>query len=120
MYAIDGNASPTINSQGNQYTALADPNAKEVMKRLETNENNWVDWNWRSGDIMINGAFFMPSRSGVNAQYTKASSKKPKAAIQIDQLTIYSGVFDDSRDNGDVFPGFIEMGPQTGYHYSPY
>jgi len=30
MYAIGGSASPTINSQGNRYTAPIDPNAKEV------------------------------------------------------------------------------------------
>lgn len=30
MYAIGGSANPTINSQGNRYTAPIDPNAKEV------------------------------------------------------------------------------------------
>lgn len=30
MYAIGGSANPTINSQGNRYTAPTDPNAKEV------------------------------------------------------------------------------------------
>ena len=30
MYAIGGSASPTINSQGNRYTAPSNPNAKEV------------------------------------------------------------------------------------------
>jgi hypothetical protein len=30
MYAIGGSANPTINSQGNRYTAPSDPNAKEV------------------------------------------------------------------------------------------
>lgn len=30
MYAIGGSANPTINSQGNRYTAPVDPNAKEV------------------------------------------------------------------------------------------
>lgn len=31
MYAIGGSANPTINSQGNRYTAPSDPNAKEVL-----------------------------------------------------------------------------------------
>lgn len=31
MYAIGGSANPTINSQGNRYTAPVDPNAKEVF-----------------------------------------------------------------------------------------
>ena len=31
MYAIGGSANPTINSQGNRYTAPGDPNAKEVI-----------------------------------------------------------------------------------------
>lgn len=30
MYAIGGSANPTINSQGNRYTAPDDPNLKEV------------------------------------------------------------------------------------------
>lgn len=31
MYAIGGSANPTINSQGNRFTAPEDPNAKEVI-----------------------------------------------------------------------------------------
>lgn len=31
MYAIGGSANPTINSQGNRYTAPVDANAKEVV-----------------------------------------------------------------------------------------
>lgn len=34
MYAIGGSASPTINSQGNRYTAPSNPYAKEVRKRI--------------------------------------------------------------------------------------
>lgn len=32
MYAIGGSGEPTINSQGNRYTAPTDRNAKEVQK----------------------------------------------------------------------------------------
>lgn len=31
MYAIGGSGEPTINSQGNRYTAPTDRNAKEVQ-----------------------------------------------------------------------------------------
>lgn len=31
MYAIGGSANPTINSQGNRYSAPVDSNAKEVI-----------------------------------------------------------------------------------------
>lgn len=70
----------------------------QVTKRVDTNENDWSDWNWRTeGDIMVNGAFFVPSGAGASAQYAQASSLQPKSAVQIDQLTMYSGVFGDPR-----------------------
>ncbi|KAJ0507666.1 putative pectate lyase [Helianthus annuus] len=47
MYAIGCNANPTINSQGNRYLALDDPNAKQVTKRV-TSPWNSEDWKWRS------------------------------------------------------------------------
>ncbi|TQD93824.1 hypothetical protein C1H46_020596 [Malus baccata] len=48
MYAIGGRGNPTINRQGNRYTAPQDQNAKEVTKRVDTNEGDWSDWNWRT------------------------------------------------------------------------
>ncbi|TQD75939.1 hypothetical protein C1H46_038512 [Malus baccata] len=48
MYAIGGSGNPTINSQGNRYTAPQDQNAKEVTKCVDTNEGDWSDWNWRT------------------------------------------------------------------------
>ncbi|KAK7280517.1 hypothetical protein RJT34_25581 [Clitoria ternatea] len=115
MYAIGGSANPTINSQGNRYTAPSDANAKEVTKRVDTNEGEWSDWNWRTeGDVMVNGAFFVPSGAGLSAQYAEATSVQPKSAVQIDQLTMYSGVFGDPRDNGDLYPGFNGGGTVTG------
>ncbi|PIM97804.1 Pectate lyase [Handroanthus impetiginosus] len=100
MYAIGGSASPTINSQGNRYTAPMDPNAKEVTKRVETDEEEWAGWNWRTdGDIMVNGAFFVPSGEGLSTQYAKASSVEPRSAALIDQLTINAGVLGGPRDN---------------------
>lgn len=32
MYAIGGSAGPTVNSEGNRFTASTDPSAKEVLR----------------------------------------------------------------------------------------
>lgn len=99
MYAIGGSGKPTINSQGNRYTAPANPNAKEVTKRVETSEQHWRDWNWRSeGDIMVNGAFFVASGEEFEVKYEKAYSVEPKSVTFIDQLTVNAGVL-LARDN---------------------
>lgn len=117
MYAIGGSANPTINSQGNRYTAPFDSNAKEVTKRVETNEKDWSGWNWRSeGDEMVNGAFFVASGQGLGAKYVKASSVEPKSAGLIDQLTMNVGVLGGNRDNGNsiTYPGFSNGGSGSG------
>ncbi|XP_022138994.1 probable pectate lyase 18 [Momordica charantia] len=110
MYAIGGSARPTINSQGNRYTAPLDPNAKEVTRRLDAAETDWSAWNWRTdGDILVNGAFFVPSGAGVSTQYGKASSVEPKSVALINQLTMNAGVLAAPRYNsgqGIVYPGF--------------
>lgn len=68
-----------------------------MTKRVDTNEG-WADWNWRTdGDIMVNGAFFVPSGAGLSAQYAKASSVEPKSAGIINQLTMNAGVFGGPR-----------------------
>ncbi|KAA8539246.1 hypothetical protein F0562_025938 [Nyssa sinensis] len=116
MYAIGGSASPTINSQGNRYTAPSDPDAKEVTKRVETDEREWTEWNWRTdGDILVNGAFFVPSGEGLNTQYAKASSLQPMSASYISQLTMNAGVFGGPRDDtmGISYPGFTGSGTGT-------
>ncbi|KAH9323756.1 hypothetical protein KI387_018395, partial [Taxus chinensis] len=75
MYAIGGSANPTVNSQGNRYSAPFNGFAKEVTKRENSNGNEWQGWNWRSeGDLMLNGAFFTPSGAGASSSYAKASS----------------------------------------------
>ncbi|RAL51654.1 hypothetical protein DM860_010372 [Cuscuta australis] len=92
MYAIGGSGNPTINSQGNRYTAPFDRDAKEVTKRVETRED-WAGWNWRSeGDIMLNGAYFVESGDSVEVKYEKAYSVEPKTVNFIDQLTMNAGV----------------------------
>ena len=69
-----------------------------MTKRVETDERDWTDWNWRTeGDIMVNGAFFVPSGAGLSTQYAKASSVEPKSAALIEQLTSNAGVFGDPR-----------------------
>lgn len=98
MYAIGGSANPTINSQGNRYTAPDDPNLKEVTKREDTDDGQWDDWNWRTdGDTMVNGAFFVPSGQGLSNQYAKAYSVDPKSALLINQLTANAGVLGGPR-----------------------
>ncbi|CAI9294111.1 unnamed protein product [Lactuca saligna] len=64
-----GSADPTINSQGNRYPTPVNPNTKEVTHRVMT-AGSWRHWNWRSeGDLMLNGAFFVPSGKGAVASY---------------------------------------------------
>ncbi|KFK34736.1 hypothetical protein AALP_AA5G186200 [Arabis alpina] len=112
MYAIGGSGNPTINSQGNRYSAPSDPSAKEVTKRVDTRDDGeWSNWNWRSeGDLMENGAFFVSSGEGMSSMYSKASSMGPKAASSVDQLTQNAGVFGGPRDDEG----------QSGDSYSPY
>ncbi|XP_009103942.1 probable pectate lyase 13 [Brassica rapa] len=112
MYAIGGSGNPTINSQGNRYSAPSDPSAKEVTKRVDsTDDGEWANWNWRTeGDLMENGAFFVASGEGVSTLYSKASSVEPKAAALVDQLTQNAGVFggprDDQGQSGDSYSGY--------------
>ncbi|KAE8707461.1 putative pectate lyase 18 [Hibiscus syriacus] len=75
MYAIGGSANPTINSQGNRFTAPDARFSKEVTKHEDAPESDWKNWNWRSeGDLMVNGAFFTASGAGASSSYAKASS----------------------------------------------
>ncbi|RWV96074.1 hypothetical protein GW17_00041243 [Ensete ventricosum] len=92
MYAIGGSAEPTINSQGNRYLAPVDPSAKEVTKRVDTDESVWKGWNWRSeGDMLLNGAYFTPSGVGASASYAKASSLGAKSSSMVASITCDAG-----------------------------
>ena len=65
---------------------------------METEEGEWGGWNWRTeGDMMVNGAFFVPSGEGMEAIYEKASSIDPKSAALVDQLTMGAGVLGGPR-----------------------
>ncbi|XP_047310434.1 probable pectate lyase 5 [Impatiens glandulifera] len=119
MYAIGGSGNPTINSQGNRYTAPSNDDAKEVTKRVETSDGAWADWNWRSdGDIMVNGAFFVESGQGMAAQYSKASSIDPKSATLIEHITINAGSFGGPRGDtsgaSPLYSGHNNGGSSTG------
>ncbi|KAK9921010.1 hypothetical protein M0R45_029542 [Rubus argutus] len=118
MYAIGGSGNPTINSQGNRYTAPTNRNAKEVTKRVDTSEGQWRGWNWRSeGDIMVNGAFFVASGAGVEIKYEKAYSVEPKSAVLIDQLIMHAGALGvGGRDNN---LGKWNTGSNQGFDSGP-
>ncbi|KAL6643147.1 hypothetical protein ACP70R_021328 [Stipagrostis hirtigluma subsp. patula] len=117
MYAIGGSAGPTINSQGNRYIAPANPDAKEVTKRVDTAEGQWSGWNWRTeGDMMVNGAYFVPSGEGMEEIYEKATSIDPKSSALIDALTQNAGVLGDPRNDGEEtsYTGVNYAGVGTG------
>ncbi|KAK1356453.1 Pectate lyase [Heracleum sosnowskyi] len=102
MYAIGGSAAPTIISEGNRYVAPNDASSKQVTKRLDGDQGDWAGWEWRSdGDLMVNGAYFLPSGQGLNNLYAKDSGAEPKSAAMIDKLTFSAGVLGGPRDNGD-------------------
>lgn len=116
MYAIGGSANPTINSQGNRYTA-PNSDAKEVTKRVDTEDGQWNDWNWRTeGDVMVNGAFFVPSGAGAETKYANAESTDPKSSALIDQLTMNAGVLGGGprQSAGTGYGGVNYGGSDTG------
>lgn len=70
----------------------------QVTKRVDTAEGQWSGWNWRTeGDMMVNGAFFVPSGEGMEEIYEKASSTDPKSSALVDTLTQNAGVLGDPR-----------------------
>lgn len=69
-----------------------------MTKHEDASEGEWANWNWRSdGDLMLNGAFFVPSCDGAKPRYAKASSFDPISVNQIDQLTMNAGVLGGTR-----------------------
>ncbi|CAI9773811.1 unnamed protein product [Fraxinus pennsylvanica] len=92
MYAIGGSAAPTINSQGNRFLAPNDRFSKEVTKHEDAPESEWKGWNWRSeGDLMLNGAYFVPSGAGASSSYARASSLGAKPSSLISSITSGAG-----------------------------
>ncbi|XP_057829228.2 probable pectate lyase 5 [Cryptomeria japonica] len=106
MYAIGGSAKPTINSQGNRYSAPSDPNSKQVTKRLDAEDSEWMNWNWRSdGDLMLNGAVFVPSGAVAADSYIYASSLGAKPSLLVGTLTADAGVLQDGVKTGSGSTG---------------
>ncbi|NP_001314490.1 probable pectate lyase 18 precursor [Gossypium hirsutum] len=92
MYAIGGSANPTINSQGNRFTAPDNRFSKEVTKHEDAPESEWKSWNWRSeGDLMVNGAFFISSGAGASSSYAKASSLGVRPSSLVATITTNAG-----------------------------
>ena len=64
----------------------------KVTRRMDAVDEEWSRWNWRTeGDMMVNGAYFVPSGDGLGAQFALASSVEPRAAGFIDQITRNAG-----------------------------
>lgn len=92
MYAIGGSADPTINSQGNRFLAQNDRFNKEVTKHEDAPESEWKHWNWRSeGDLLLNGAFFIPSGAGASSGYARTSSLGARPSSLINSITVRAG-----------------------------
>lgn len=90
----------------------------KVTKRVDSNEKHWSGWNWRTeGDVMVNGAFFVPSGDGVSPAYARATSVQPKTAAIIDQLTVNAGVFGDPRYYNYIIICSIASSTQTSIFF---
>lgn len=112
MYAIGGSSNPTINSEGNIFNAPDNADAKQVTKRLDAGEDEWMQWNWRSaGDLMSNGAYFVPSGTGAANNYALASSLGAKPAFLVQTITRDAGVLQDrtQSSNSDDSTGHMSV-----------
>ncbi|ONK57277.1 uncharacterized protein A4U43_C10F18420 [Asparagus officinalis] len=64
-----------------------------VTKRVDTYGDVWKSWNWRSeGDLLLNGAYFIPSGAGASASYSRASSLGAKSSSMVGSITSAAGV----------------------------
>ncbi|CAA2987447.1 pectate lyase-like [Olea europaea subsp. europaea] len=98
MYAIGGSSHPTIISQGNRFKASNHPFTKQVTKRQEAEESEWMKWQWRSeGDKFLNGAYFVESGSPIKHTITYPLNLKHKNMMKFrpgsyaGRLTRYAG-----------------------------
>ncbi|KAL4569565.1 hypothetical protein LXL04_025206 [Taraxacum kok-saghyz] len=89
MYAIGGTDKPTILSQGNRFVAPDNKQYKQVTRRAEATEAEWKTWNWKSEhDILLNGAFFIPSGGDVP---TTPEMIPVETKIPVEKLTQCAG-----------------------------
>ncbi|GJT76295.1 metal tolerance protein 2 [Tanacetum coccineum] len=66
----------------------------QVTKRVDTYRSNWHGWNWRSeGDLLLNGAYFIPSGAGSAGSYARASSLGAKSSSLVGTITANAGLF---------------------------
>ncbi|VFR00609.1 unnamed protein product [Cuscuta campestris] len=92
MYAIGGSANPTINSQGNRFTAPDARFFKKVTKENDAPESVYKTWNWRSeGDLMLNGAYFPTTGNQAANIYARASSLGARSCLQVPIITANAG-----------------------------
>lgn len=70
----------------------------QVTKRVDLNTHRWRHWNWRSeGDLLLNGAYFIPSGAGAAANYARASSLGAKSSSLVASLTSTAGALSCRR-----------------------
>ncbi|CAM6027152.1 unnamed protein product [Sphagnum balticum] len=92
---------PTINSEGNRYSAPNVSTSKEVTMRIDDGGSDFGSansWNWRlSSDLFLNGAFFTPSGS-TNSSFwnstiydTQATSFVALPATMVGNMTADAG-----------------------------
>ncbi|KAF8021517.1 hypothetical protein BT93_G1839 [Corymbia citriodora subsp. variegata] len=93
MYAIGGSQHPTIISQGNRFIAPPNQAAKEVTKRDYATPDQWKSWLWKSeGDLMMNGAFFVPSGNRrTSLPFSRHDIINAKPGTYVRRLTRFSG-----------------------------
>ncbi|XP_047309899.1 pectate lyase-like [Impatiens glandulifera] len=95
MYAIGGSNAPTIISQGNRFIAPMDIGAKEVTKRVYSDDVDWKKWQWVSeGDLMLNGAFFVQSGPRLSSSVSirnKNGMMNAKPGSFVTRLTRFAG-----------------------------
>jgi len=73
--------------------AYENPLAKEVTKRQNATKGEWKKRNWISkDDVLLNGAYFMPSGSQELSTYATTYSAKPKSSTLVEMLTRNAGV----------------------------
>ncbi|XP_042519280.1 putative pectate lyase 2 [Macadamia integrifolia] len=91
LYGVGGSANPTIFSQGNYFLAPNNRDFKQVTKR--DCKGGWVDWKWRSsGDIFLNGAYFVQSGYGsCYPRYAEYQSLTAAPAFMVPALTADAG-----------------------------
>ncbi|CAM8968221.1 unnamed protein product [Rhodiola kirilowii] len=95
MIILIGRCTPLVaactlpsSGQGNRFIAPHNAAAKEVTKRDYATQDTWKHWTWRSeGDLMMNGAFFVPSGSPLQKRYGRHDMIKAKPGTYASRLT---------------------------------